>query len=160
MPLIRKRRITHHMIVNRPGEIKTDQIKLPANAYRVNRILVSVVPIEASILVQNFENYFFGVGSGATLDATLFNDLTMANYPTTTHTINFILSPGANDYVFYAHPVSALEPVFVYETFQGGFLEVGIFNIMIPDVGTIAYRLWRSVNSNLGTNLTITAQHP
>lgn len=157
---VRKRRITRYMEINRTGEVKTDQLRLPANARRVTRILVSVVPTDSSILVQIKEKFFYGVASPATEDAALIESLSLGEYPANSRTATFQASPAVTDYTYFAHPVALLEPTFVYQTFQGGFLPVGVFNVDVPGQGTLSYRLWRSVNRNLGTNLSITAQHP
>jgi hypothetical protein len=63
--------------------------------------------------------------------------------------VEFIVNAGANEFIFYAAPVTYGTPTFAVDGFIGGFVLVATMQVT-NTIGTQTYALWQSDNPGLG----------
>lgn len=157
---IRKRRVLVRVNVTQKGQTVVDKRHLPASALAVTGIVVLAQPGQADAVTLPV--FLHAASAGVpTAGAMVAGVLTLA--PNQPATAQFLESPGAGAYIFYGYPSSLPDPVFAYESFQGGFVPVGLIYANVVVGGVVkqaAFRLWKSVTPNLGINVSLTVTHP
>lgn len=156
--LLRKKKFIRHVLVERTGDTRTDRIKLPAAAMLITGIKAYCRMISLTMPGADLTSlhYYFG---NLTLSSVLPDDvlgLSLGTYVDLQPT--FPVNSGPGGYIYYAHPASLSDPIFIYNGFQGGFLDRGTVNLALAN-GLVAHRVWRSTNPNLGNNVVIKAIH-
>lgn len=158
MLLLRKKKFIRHVLVDRTGDQKTDRIKLPASAMLITGVKAYCRLISLSVAAPDLTSlhYYFGnIAQPTVLPADIVG-LTLGTYADLQPI--FQVSSGAGGYIYYAHPATLSDPIFMYNGFQGGFLDRGTVNLALAN-GLVPHRVWRSTNPNLGNNVVIQAIH-
>ena len=144
--LVRKNRLVENVLVNQRGELKTDQVKLPANALRVTG--VNVVATHLQVAPGNvLPRYYYG--ANALLQPTPAMIITLPTDTFNGITVDGIANATADKYLYYAHPIWLTNPIFNFGGFSGGFLNFDVLDLATPE-GILTFRIWRSLNANLG----------
>lgn len=161
MILLRKKKLVlRSLVAQGGGEIKTDRIALPDNALCVTGIKAVGRHLQVSDpeVVVNKQHYIYGADETPDMTPDILMELNLGEYKDLSPQFTVSAPTGSGKYIYFAHPTSLSYPVFVYENFQGGFLNQGTVSITGPD-GVQQFRVWRSVHPNLGDNVIITANH-
>lgn len=155
--ILRKRKFVRRMVIDRAGgQVKFDRFRLPSTALFITGIQVSARHMQLNPTAITTLHYRYGTLAATSADAQAVLTLTDAVYADT-HP-NWQVTAGPGEYIYYAYPASLSDPYFVYQTFQGGFLDQG--TVLLPTAnGPVTYRLWRSTNANLGVGVSITSYH-
>lgn len=92
---------------------------------------------------------YYGVSASYALEnATV---LALTRVLTTSRARTFTVNAAEGQYILYALPASLGTPTFKVGGFEGGFVLVGTFDFTNGSGHTESYRLYRSVNSGLGS---------
>jgi hypothetical protein len=158
---IRRRTRTVRIPVHSAGEAIFDKLPLPVNARAITGIHVAAqpkgIPFGPILPVFLYGTMMQPPTSGENLQVG-----TLATQSVIGKRAEFEVSPGDDQYIWYAYPVSLPDPSFRFGQFTGGFIEAGSFWATVTHDGrtqTQAYTLWRSLNEGLGNNLALTVTH-
>ena len=128
---------------------------LPASARQVVGVkatarMVAMPALQLPVAIA----YRYGVVAGSTINN--LAGLTSAVYADTQPIIT--VTAGAGQYIYFAHPTLLSDPRFVYNGFEGGFLDQGTMRVD-TDAGVEIFRVWRSTTPNLGVAVSIQIFH-